>query len=327
MSKPTLTAAFWRYDRTQPLIDGRVSPDGFSLDCSILRPEEAFALAFGDAPFDITEISLSNTLSTLSQGPLPYLLIPVFPSRTFRHGSIFIRTDRGISRPADLAGKRVGLQEYDMTAAVVMRGMLRDDHRLDTNSIHWCVGDSVRTKSLEFPLPVKPPGLVMNILPEGRSLEDRLLAGEIDALISLREPAALRSGDPRIARLFPDPEAAERDWFHRTGLFPIMHAVGVKKALVEKHPGLPLALYRAFCEAKDLAVEELAVIQAPKVTLPWITSELRQTRALMGDDFWPYGIAANRKILEAQMRWSREDGLQARPVSLEELFAPDMLGT
>ena len=327
MLNPTFTAAFWRYDRTQSLIDGRVAPEGFNLDCSILRPEEAFALAFGGAPFDITEISFSNTLSALSQGPFPYLLIPVFPSRTFRHGSIFIRTDRGIARPADLSGKRIGLQEYDMTAAVVLRGILRDDHGLDTNSIHWLVGESVRTKSLEFPLPDKPPGLVMNVLPEGRSLEERLLAGEIDALISLREPAAFRSGDPRVTRLFLEPEAAERDWFSRTGLFPIMHAVGVKRALVDKYPGFPRSLYRAFCEAKEMAVEELAVIQAPKVTLPWVASELRQTRELMGDDFWPYGIRANRKVLETQMRWSRDDGLQARPVSLEELFAMELLGT
>ena len=327
MDMPTLTAAFWRYDRTQPLIDGRISPEGFRLDCSVLRPEQAFALAFGEAPFDITEISLSNTISALSQGPIPYVLIPVFPSRTFRHGAIFVRADRGISTPADLAGKRIGLQEYDMTAAVVLRGVLRDDYGLDTNSVQWCVGDSVRTKSLEFPLPTKPAGLHMNILTEGKSLEERLLSGEIDALISLREPAALHSANPQVVRLFSDPQATERDWFRRTGLFPIMHAIAVKKSKVQRYPELLHSLYRAFCSAKNYAIEELGVIQAPKITLPWVSAELRKTRMLMGEDYWPYGIAANRKVLETQLRWSREDGLQERDVRLEDLFSPCLLDT
>lgn len=327
MSTTRLSAAFWRYDRTQALLDGRVCPEGFELDCKVLRPEEAFALAFGSAPFDLTEVSLSNTLTTLSQGSFPYWLIPVFPSRSFRHGALFVRTDRGIRGPADLAGKRVGLQEYDMTAAVVLRGVLRDAYGLDTYLIHWCVGESERTKRLEFPLENRPDRLDMEILLPDRSLEKRLIEGELDAIISLREPAAIRSGDSRVRRMFAQPEDAERDWFGRTRLFPIMHAVGVKKALVEAHPGLPAALYKAFCQAKDLALADLEVIQAPKVTLPWINAELRRTRELMGENFWPYGIAANRHVLETQMRWSREDGLQARTLTLEELFAPSLLDT
>lgn len=327
MSTTRLSAAFWRYDRTQGLLDGRVQPEGFELDCKVLRPEEAFALAFGSAPFDITEVSFSNTLTTLSKGAFPYWLIPVFPSRSFRHGALFVRTDRGIDGPADLAGKRVGLQEYDMTAAVVLRGILRDAYGLDTYSIDWCVGESERTKSLDFPLENRPARLHMEILSPDRSLEQRLLAGELDAIVSLREPAAVRSGDGRVRRMFAQPEEAERDWFGRTRLFPIMHAVGVKKSLVDRHPGLPVALYQAFCLAKDLALAELEVIQAPKVTLPWINAELRRTRDLMGEDFWPYGIVANRHVLETQMRWSREDGLQARALTLEELFAPGLLGT
>lgn len=327
MSTTRLSAAFWRYDRTQALLDGRVCPEGFELDCNVLRPEEAFALAFGSAPYDLTEVSLSNTLTTWSQGPFPYWLMPVFPSRSFRHGALFVRTDRGIRGPAELAGRRVGLQEYDMTAAVVLRGILRDAYGLDTCSIDWCVGESERTKSLDFPLANRPSRLRMEILSPDRSLEQRLLEGELDAIISLREPAAIRSGDSRVRRMFAHPEQAERDWFGRTRLFPIMHAVGVKKTLVEQHPGLPAALYQAFCLAKDLALAELEVIQAPKVTLPWINAEFRRTRELMGEDFWPYGLAANRHVLETQMRWSREDGLQARTLSIEELFASSLLGT
>ena len=327
MSTLRLSAAFWRYDRTQALLDGRIHPQGVELDCEVLRPEAAFALAFGAAPFDVTELSLSNTLTALSQGPFPYWLIPVFPSRSFRHGALFVRTDRGINGPADLAGKRVGVQEYDMTAAVVLRGMLRDAYGLDTYSIRWCVGESERTKPLEFPLKQRPSRLDMEILSPDRSLEQRMLAGELDAIISLREPDAIRTCDVRVRRMFAQPEDAERDWFLDTRLFPIMHAIGVKKTLVEAHPGLPMALYQAFCQAKELALAELEVIQASKVTLPWIVAELRRTRALMGEDFWPYGIAANRHTLETQMRWSLEDGLQARAVCLDELFAPGLSGT
>jgi 4,5-dihydroxyphthalate decarboxylase len=240
---------------------------------------------------------------------------------------LFVRTDRGINGPADLAGKRVGVQEYDMTAAVVLRGMLRDAYGLDTYSIRWCVGESERTKPLDFPLKQRPPRLDMEILSPDRSLEQRMLAGELDAIISLREPDAIRTCDVRVKRMFAQPEDAERDWFLNTRLFPIMHAIGVKKTLVEAHPGLPLVLYQAFCQAKEMALAELEVIQASKVTLPWITAELRRTRALMGEDFWPYGVAANRHTLETQMRWSREDGLQARAVCLDELFAPGLSGT
>jgi len=325
---PRITTAFWRYDRTQPLIDGRVGVQGAELDCTILRPEESIALAFGAAPYDLTEISLSNTITTRSLPSgrdFPYWLLPVFPSRSFRHGALFVRSDSGIAQPSDLAGMRVGLQEYDMTAAVVLRGVLRDEYGVDTRSIHWRVGERERTKPLGFPLPEIPEGLDFRILPPGTSLEARMLEGELDAIISLREPAA--AADGRIRRLFADPEAAERDWFGRKGVFPIMHALALKKSLVEKHPDLPLALYHAFCEAKQLAVSELEIVQAPKVTLPWGTGELRRTRALMGDDFWPYGLAANGAVLDTQLRWSREDGLQARPVTIEELFAPATLAT
>jgi 4,5-dihydroxyphthalate decarboxylase len=317
-----LSAAFWNYDRTQPLLDGRATVEGCRLDCTVLRPEEAFARAFTDAPFDVTELSYSNTITAVSKGDFPYWLIPAFPSRAFRHSAIFIRTDRGIRSPADLAGRRVGLQEYDMTAAVVARGMLRDEYGLDTRSIGWRVGESERTKDLAFPVARKPPGLDLDVLPPGRSLEDRLLAGELDAVISLRAPAAFTAGERRVARLFPDPGAEEQAYFRRSGLFPIMHAIGIRKSL---DPALASRVYEAFVKAKQIAIAELEIIQAPKVTLPWVSDELRRTREVMGEDYWPYGLVANRKVLQAQLRWSREDGLQARPVSLEELFAPQFL--
>jgi 4,5-dihydroxyphthalate decarboxylase len=320
-----LSAAFWNYDRTQPILDARAAVQDLELACTVLRPEEAFARAFTDAPYDVSELSYSNTITAVSKGEFPYWLIPVFPSRAFRHSAIFIRTDRGIRAPADLAGRTIGLQEYDMTAAVVARGMLRDEYGCDTASIRWRAGDKERTKPLAFPVPRQPPGLDLEILPPGRSLEERLLAGELDALISLRAPAAFTAGDSRIARLFADPAAEERAYFRRTGIFPVMHVVGVRKLLVERDPALPGKLHELFSIAKQIAVAELEIIQAPKVTLPWVNDELHRTREVMGEDYWPYGLGTNRKTLETQLRWSREDGLQARPVSLEELFAPQVL--
>lgn len=332
MTTGRLSLACWDYDRTQPVLDGRITIPGWQLDCSVLSPEQAFPRAFADAPFDVTEISLSNTITAVSKtsrdgtdAGFPYWLLPVFLSRTFRHSALYVRTDRGIRAPADLAGKTIGLQEYDMTAAVVLRGTLRDEFDVDWRACRWLVGDARQHKPLAFPIDPAPAHLRMEVLPEGTPLDDRLLSGELDALITLRTPRAFAAGDARIARLFADPTFAERRSFERFRVFPIMHAVAVRKTLVAQHPELPRQLLEAFTAAKRMATDALDIAQAPKVTLPWINDFVREVRALMGEDYWPYGLAANRHVLETQLRWSREDGLQARPVSVDELFAPSTL--
>jgi 4,5-dihydroxyphthalate decarboxylase len=322
-----LTVAFWNYDRTLPLADGRVGVPGARLRCSFLRPEEAFARAFGPAEFDVSELSFSNSVTALSRGDFPYRLIPVFLSRAFRLDTIFVRADRGIRGPQDLRGRRIGLQEYDMTAAVVVRGYLRDRCGVAAQDLRWCVGDVYRPKPLDFPLGQPPDGVEIEMLTAERSLEARLEDGELDAVITLRPPARFRDGDPRIARLFPDPVAEEKRYFAASGVFPIMHAVGVRRDVLARDPGIGRRLYDAFCAAKRLAVDELEVIQAAKVTLPWLGDALLRVRSVLGEDFWPYGLAANRTALEAGLRWSREDGLQARPVRIEELFDPACLDT
>jgi 4,5-dihydroxyphthalate decarboxylase len=322
----TLKAAFWNYDRILALIDGRVRIDGTDLRTELLRPEETFARAFGAAEFDVSELSFSNSVTNLSLGKLAYTLIPVFLSRAFRHSALFVRADGGLGSPEDLKGARVGVQEYDMTAAVVARGFLRDYGVVPTD-IRWRVGEAERTKALDFPIGTIPAGLQIELLPPGVPLEQRLLAGEIDAMISLRVPEAARGPGARIRHLFPDPAAAEREWFRRHRVFPIMHAVGIRTSLAEQNPGLTRRVYEAFLKAKDLAVAELEIIQAPKVTLPWPHAALAEARALLGADHWPYGIAANRHVIERQLQWSRDDGLQARPITIEELFAADCLDT
>jgi 4,5-dihydroxyphthalate decarboxylase len=320
-----LKTAFWNYDRTQPLVDGRVGVKGHVIEIELLRPEITFARAFSDAAFDICELSFSNTVTAVSKGEFPYVLIPVFLSRAFRHSAILVRADRRIEIPADLRGKTLGLQEYDMTAAVVVRGLLRDQYGVGPQHIHWRVGDKDRTKPLDFPLGRPPPGVDIQILPPDRTLGERLLAGELDGVITLR-PLGV-DGRAKIVPLFPDPVAAERAWYSNSHIFPIMHAVGVRKSLLNAAPELPVLLFEAFSAAKDIAVAELEVTQAPKITLPWPHAALAEARALMGPDPWPYGIAANRHTLETQLRWSRLDGLQARPVAIEDIFARECLDT
>jgi 4,5-dihydroxyphthalate decarboxylase len=326
-SLPSLKCGFWNYDRTQPLIDGRIGVEGYNLVVEVDRPEITFAKAFDGAALDVCEISFSNTVTAVSKAEFAYTLIPVFLSRAFRHSAIFIRTDRGISTPEDLRGKTVGLQEYDMTAAVVIRGLLRDRYGINPDDIRWKVGELERVKPLEFPLGQPPMGVEIDILAPDKSLETRLLNGELDAMISLKVPASFQEGSPLIARLFADPTAAEKDWFSQSRIFPIMHAVGVRKAFLQKDRQLPRKLFDAFCSAKAYALSELAIIQVPKVTLPWPHAALADAQSLMGTDPWPYGISANRPVLEAQLRWSHLDGLQARPVSLQDLFDPSCLDT
>lgn len=321
-----LSVAFWNYDRTRPLEDGRVRVGGWDLHCQILRPQELFPRAFGRAEFDVAELSLSRYAMQCAAGGSAYVAIPVFPSRTFRHSSIYVRTDRKISRPQDLKGRTVGLNNYDDTAAVVVRGMLRDDYGLGVADITWCIGD---LESGQAPRVVPPalPSHVRTSQAKDKTLDALLSAGELDGLISIVPPSCFRAGHANVGRLFPTWQAAERDWYSRTKHFPIMHLVGIRRTLVERHAGLARAVYDAFCRAKDLAVAELENLQAPKVTLPWVAVELAETRELLGADYWPYGFAANRAALERQLRYGVEDGLLAKSLAPESLFAPELLQT
>jgi 4,5-dihydroxyphthalate decarboxylase len=322
---PLLRTAFWNYDRTAPLCDGRIDLQGLPLRTEILTPDQTFAMAYQGHGFDVCEASFSNTVTMTSKGACPYVLIPAFLSRAFRHGSLFIRSDRGIGSAHDLAGKTIGLQEYDMTAAVVVRGLLRDEYGIAASDISWRVGDTERLKPLEFPIGHPPKGVSIVLRREGSSLEEGLLSGELDAIISLRTPNAVHGAQGPVRALFD--AQAERDWFARRRIFPIMHAVAVRRTLAERYPGLTRQLYNLFKAAKDLAVADLDIIQVPKVTLPWPHAIAAEVRTIMGNDFWPYGMAANAEVLKTQLRWSSEDGLQARPVRIEDVFAADCLET
>jgi len=325
MGAAALTVAFWNYDRTIPIADGRVPIAGFDARCQLLRPQELFPRAFGKTEFDVAELSFARYAMQCAAAGSAYAAIPVFPSRTFRHVSIYIRKDRGITRPEDLKGRTVGLNNYDDTAAVVVRGMLRDDYGIGVSDVTWCIGNLERNQAPR----VAPPALPAHIktVSSDKTLDAMLADGTLDALISIVPPPCFRAGHRLVARLFPDWRAAERDWYARTRHFPIMHLVGIRRTLVEANPHLARNVYDAFCHAKELAVAELENLQAPKATLPWAAVELAETRALLGTDYWPYGFAANRDALERQLRYAAEDGLLARPLKAEELFIADLLDT
>jgi len=323
MSKLSLSVAVGPYDRTRALIDGSVQIDGVEPTCVTLPPEEIFFRALRHAEFDICELSLSSFTVKTAQGGGPYVGVPAFVSRMFRHTSIWVRTDR-IKKPEDLKGKRVGLPEYQLTANVWARAVLEEDYGVKPSDIHWIRGgieDADRPEKITISL---PKDVRLDNAPAGKSISRLLADGEIDGFIAPRPPSLPRN-TPNVGWLFPDPAATASDYFKRTGIFPIMHLVGVRRTLAEQHPWLPGAVYKAFSQAKDKAIDMLADPSASKATLPFLEERVAQARALMGDDFWPYGLEANRKTLEAFLRHHHSQGLSARLVKPEELFHPGTL--
>jgi len=320
MAKLNLSVAVGDYDRTRPLIDGSVQIDGVDPVFMTLSPEEIFFRAFRNAEFDICELSLSSFTLKTAQGDCPYVGVPAFVSRAFRHTSIYVRTDR-IRKPEDLKGRKVGLPEYQLTANVWARAILEDDYGVKPSDIHWIragIEEPGRPEKIKVKL---PPGVRLEDGPEGSTISQLLADGEIDGFIAPRPPT-LAGRHPHIGWLFPDPTAAAKDYFKRTGIFPIMHATGVRRSLAEQHPWLPAAVLKAFEQSKALALAKLSDTAATKVTLPFVEEQLRGARELMGEDFWAYGIAPNRKALETFLTHHHRQGLSPRLVAVEELFHP-----
>jgi 4,5-dihydroxyphthalate decarboxylase len=326
MSKLQLSIAVRDYDRTRPLSDGLVQIDGVDPVFMALDPEEIFFRAFRHAEFDICELSLSSFTVKTAQGTCPYVGVPAFVSRAFRHTSIYVRTDR-IKKPADLKGKKVGVPEYQLTANVWARAILQDDHGVKPSDIHWIRGgleEAGRPEKIAITL---PKDVKLDDAPAGRTLSSMLEAGEIDAFIGPRVPSCFSRGHPHVGWLFADPVAAAKDYFKRTGIFPIMHIVGVRRALAEAHPWLPGAVFKAFDRSKAIALEKLADTSSTKVTLPFVEERLMEARSLMGEDFWSYGVPANRTTLDVFLKHHHTQGLSPRQVKVEELFHPGTLET
>jgi 4,5-dihydroxyphthalate decarboxylase len=326
MAKLNLSVAVRDYDRTRPLSDGLVQIDGVDPVYMALDPEEIFFRAFRRAEFDICELSLSSFTVKTAQGACPYVGVPAFVSRAFRHTSIYVRTDR-IKKPADLKGKKVGVPEYQLTANVWARALLEDDHGVKPSDVHWIRGgleEAGRPEKIAITL---PKNVKLDDAPQGRTLSSMLEAGEIDAFIGPRVPSCFTRGAPHVGWLFADPVAAAKDYYKRTGIFPIMHIVGVRRELAETHRWLPSAVFKAFERSKAIALEKLADTSSAKVTLPFVEERLMEARALMGEDFWSYGVGPNRKTLETFLRHHHAQGLSPRLAKVEELFHPGTLET
>jgi 4,5-dihydroxyphthalate decarboxylase len=316
-----ITIACGDYDRTRGIKDGRVHVEGCAVTYIPLEPEEVFFRAFRYQEFDVCELSLSSYLRVTDSGESAYIGIPAFVSRVFRHSGIYVRTDRGIRTPQDLKGKTIGLPEYQITAVVWIRGILQDEYGVKPTDISWRSG-GIEQPGRDERTPLAPiPGLDLKAIPSDKTLAGMLAAGEIDAMFSARAPSCFLNSAPHVGRLFPDYRAVERAYYQKTGIFPPMHLIGLKKALVERHPWLATSLYKAFLEAKALAMWEVRDINALRVTLPWLEAETLETIALMGEDFWRYGVEENRKDIETLARYSHEQGLVKRRLTVEELFA------
>lgn len=326
MSKLNLSVAIGDYDRNRPLIDGAVRIDGVDPVFMTLSPEEIFFRAFRTGDFDICELSLSSYTVKTALGDCPYVGIPAFVSRAFRHTSIYVRTDR-IKEPKDLIGKKVGLPEYQLTANVWARAILEDDYGVKPSDIHWIRGGIEhpgRPEKISIKLPA---GVRLDNAPEGRTISDLLDKGEIDGFIAPRPPAFIERGHPHVGWLFRDPTAVAKDYVKRTGIFPIMHLIGVRRTVVDQHPWLPVAVFKAFEQSKAAALAALSDTSATKVTLPFVEEQIKAARELMGHDFWAYGAAANRKTLETFLRHHHSQGLSPRLVKVEELFHPSTYET
>jgi 4,5-dihydroxyphthalate decarboxylase len=319
-----LSLAVWRYDRTEAFYDGRVGISGYDLDLIDAPLEELFLRAFTGAEFDLAELSFSNFLRLSLAGECPYLGLPIFPSRSFRHGVFYVRDDGRIREPADLVGRRVGVREYSMTAALAARGALRDHYGIASDRIQWVMGDVDKKERDEIVLPRLFKDLSIEVAQDGALLCDMLRDGRIDAILAYKPIADFQNGNG-VRRLIADYARAEADYFRATGIFPIMHLVGIRRDVASADPALAGKVVAAFKQAQALANENLWTEQALKISLPWVGEELRRTVEIMGRDYWPSGFEKNRAVIARMTDWSFEDGLIPRKPAPEELFISDGL--
>ncbi len=318
MNKLTLSLAMGDYDRTRPIHDGRVQIDGVNPITFLQSPEEMFFNAFRHKTCDVTELSLSSYCLSLTREYPPYIAIPVFLSRAFRHSSLYIRSDRGIETPQDLRGRKIGIAEYQLTANVWVRAIL-SDAGVTPDQITWVRGGMDKPGRPEKIKLSPPPGVIIEDAPQGATLNQMLRDGEIDGFIGPRWPKCFREGHPHVRRLWQDGFKAARQWHEETDIFPIMHVVGVRRSLAETHPWLPGALLKAFSQAKLMAQEALADTSATKVTMPFVEDVLAIAQSL-SPDIWSYGVSSNRETLEYFLKHHHAQGLSPRLLSVEELF-------
>ena len=334
-----LSLAIERYDHVRDLIDGSVRADGIAFTVLNQPVEETFFRFIKYQEFDVSEMSFGKYVSMVASGDCPFVGLPVFPSRMFRHSSIYVRADSGLTDASQFKGKRVGLPEWAQTASIYSRGFLASQHGVALTDVEWVQAGVMQAGRKEKVALHLPPGVRYRAEP-GKSLRGMLLAGEIDAVLSARPPLAdgrgtsdaidaadAGSGRSGIVRMYPAYEPVEEAYFRHTGIFPIMHLIAIKREVVRQHPWVAMNLYKAFTAAKDNSLARMRDITAAHVPLPWAQALAERAVAMLGEDFWPYGLEPNRTTLEAFTRFAHEQGVTARKVAVEELFPENVLAS
>ena len=325
MSKLRLSFGCWNYDRTRALMDGRVQPDGIDLNYLNMPVEETFFRMLRHKEFDVAEMSLSSYTVSLFSEARPFIAIPIFPSRFFRHSCIYVNAASGIKEPKDLIGKRIGNPEYQMTAPAWIRGILQDEYKVPVDSVTYFTGGEEqpgRPEKLKLDL---PPNIKVERIGPQQTLSAMLASGEIDALYTARMPSSFLTSGGKVKRLFENYVDVEKAYYRKTKIFPVMHTVVIRREVYEQNRWVAQALYKAFCEAQVETYKDLYETAALKAMLPWLTAHVEEARAEMGEDFWPYGLEKNHATLDTFLRYSHEQGLSKRKLSPEDLFAPEAL--
>ncbi len=326
MSKLRLSLGCWNYDRTRALLEGRIQPDGIDLTYLDMPVEETFFRMLRHQEFDVAEMSLSSYTVSLFKEKKNFIAIPIFPSRFFRHSSIYVNAKSAIREPKDLIGKKIGNPEYQMTAPVWIRGILQDEYGVPVDTQTYYTGgeeEPNRPEKLKLDL---PPNIKVQPIGERDTLAAMLRDGGIDAFYTARMPSSYVAGklEP-VRRLFESYMEVEQAYYRKTKIFPIMHTVAIRRSLYEQYPWIAMSLYKAFVKSQRETYDDLYVTAALKAMLPWLTKHVEDARALMGDDFWPYGFAPNRATLATFLRYHHEQGLSKRLLEPEELFAPETM--
>jgi 4,5-dihydroxyphthalate decarboxylase len=330
MSRVALSVACGIYDRTFLLANGTIRPEGVDLHWLDLPPWQIFYRMLRNLEFEVSEMSLSNYLTEISTGSPRFVAIPVFLSRLFRHSCIFVNSRSGIKDPKDLKGRRVGAPEYSMTALLWIRALLKHQYGVDPSDLRWFVGGlnaSTQEEGRDRIDIVYPPEISITRIAERATLNDMLLEDELDAIFCASAPRAFLQGDSGIKRLFPDSRVIEEEYYRKTGLFPIMHIIVLRKDIYDRYPWAARNLYDAFLEAKDQGLSRLFSTSSTLCSLPWLVNEAEKARELFGKDIWPYGIAANRHVLEATIRFAREQFLIRSNIDLDQVFASETFRT
>ena len=332
MDNPAIDIAFWDYDRTRPLANGTVKIAGADATFHSAPIVPLIFEGMVHGKFDVAEMGMTYFLRTFKDGVSPFVAIPVFPNRAFRHSAIYVNKASGIKTPDDLNGKKIGeLALYGHDAGIIPKGILMDEFGFKPETCEWFIGGlDWPMKPIDFVPHPHPDNVRVNVVAEGKELGAMLEDGEIDALISADNPKCILERSPKVGRLFEDYPAVERAYFLRTGIFPIMHTVVIRKDLLAAHPALAQNVYQGFCDAKDACVQDYLhgkIFNNMGIMFPWLNRLIDDDIALLGDDWWPYGMNANRAAIDLILRYHHEQGITDRRYAVEDLFAGSLLHT